>query len=88
MKEPVERIAAFVDDLLHGRRPRRFQASPEELETLQVAAEIRSAQPAADLPTHDDTHEWHLAGSGRCPGSAVRAGLAVFQWSGRGVCRE
>lgn len=51
MKEPVERIAAFVDDLLHGRRPRRFQASPEELETLQVAAEIRSAQPAADLPT-------------------------------------
>jgi cytochrome b6-f complex iron-sulfur subunit len=51
VKEPVERIAAFVDDLLHGRRPRRFQASSEELETLQVAAEIRSAQPAADLPT-------------------------------------
>jgi cytochrome b6-f complex iron-sulfur subunit len=51
VKTPVERIAAFVDDLVYGRRPRRFRASPEDLETLQVAAEIRSAQPAADLPT-------------------------------------
>jgi cytochrome b6-f complex iron-sulfur subunit len=50
MKRPVDRIAAFVDDLIHGRRPRRFKASAEEMQALQGAAALRSAQPGADLP--------------------------------------
>ncbi len=53
MRNPVDRIAAFVDDLIHNRRPRRFKASPEEMEALQGAAALRSAQPGADLPDAD-----------------------------------
>jgi cytochrome b6-f complex iron-sulfur subunit len=53
MRGPVERIAAFVEDLLHNRRPRRFQASAEEMEALQGAAAMRSVQPGSDLPAGD-----------------------------------
>jgi nitrite reductase/ring-hydroxylating ferredoxin subunit len=50
VRSPVDRIAAFVDDLVHNRRPRRFDASAEEMQALQGAAALRSAQPGADLP--------------------------------------
>jgi nitrite reductase/ring-hydroxylating ferredoxin subunit len=50
MSGPVERLAIFVDDLVHNRRPRRFQASPEEIDALRAAAELRSVQPGSDLP--------------------------------------
>jgi nitrite reductase/ring-hydroxylating ferredoxin subunit len=50
MRSPVERIAAFVEDLIHNRRPRRFKASAEEMEALRSAAELRSVQPGSDLP--------------------------------------
>ena len=53
MKTSVDRIAAFVDDLIHNRRPRRFKASAEEMTTLQAAAALRSVQPGADLPNRD-----------------------------------
>ena len=53
MRTPVERIAAFVDQLLHNRRPRRFKASGEEIEALRAAAELRSVQPGSDLPDRD-----------------------------------
>jgi len=43
-------VTGFVDDLLRRRRPRRFQASPEELEALAAAAELAPARPGADLP--------------------------------------
>ena len=50
MRTPVDRIAAFVDDLIHNRRPRRFRASAEEMQALHGAAALRAAQPGADLP--------------------------------------
>ena len=53
MRSPIDRIAAFVDDLMHNRRPRRFQASAEEMQALQGAAALRSVQPGADLPSSD-----------------------------------
>jgi nitrite reductase/ring-hydroxylating ferredoxin subunit len=53
MRSPVDRMAAFVDDLIHNRRPRRFEASSEDVQALQGAALMRSAQPGADLPDSD-----------------------------------
>jgi cytochrome b6-f complex iron-sulfur subunit len=46
----TDRIARFVDDLLHGRRPRRFKASPEEMDAMTAAATMVSARVGADLP--------------------------------------
>jgi nitrite reductase/ring-hydroxylating ferredoxin subunit len=53
LKSPVDRIAAFVDDLVRNRRPRRFKASADEMEALRAAAELRSVQAGADLPNSD-----------------------------------
>src|SRR6202043_3624208 len=53
MRSPIDRMAAFADDLIHNRRPRRFKASSEDAQALQGAALIRSAQPGADLPDSD-----------------------------------
>ena len=47
---PADRVARFVDDLLHGRRPRRFNASSEEVEAMTAAAAMVSARVGADLP--------------------------------------
>jgi len=47
---PADRVARFVDDLLHGRRPRRFNASQEEVEAMSAAAGMVSARVGADLP--------------------------------------
>src|ERR1700682_2264315 len=46
----ADRVARFVDDLLHGRRPRRFNASPEELDAMKAASTMVSARVGADLP--------------------------------------
>ena len=46
----ADRVARFVDDLLHGRRPRRFNASPEELAAMKAASTMVSARVGADLP--------------------------------------
>jgi nitrite reductase/ring-hydroxylating ferredoxin subunit len=46
----ARRVSAFVDDLLRNRRPRRFRASPDELEAMRAAVRLRSARTGADLP--------------------------------------
>jgi len=46
----VDRVAKFVDDLLQGRRPRRFKASEEEAEAMAAAAGLVAARAGADLP--------------------------------------
>ena len=51
MRGPVDRIAAFVEDLVRNRRPCRFKASPEEMDALGAAAELAAARPGADLPS-------------------------------------
>lgn len=50
MKDPADRVARFVDDLLRGRRPHRFEASPEEAEAMTAAAGLAAARVASDLP--------------------------------------
>ena len=50
MRNPVDRIAAFVEDLIRNRRPRRFIASTEEMVVLRAAAELSAARPGANLP--------------------------------------
>ncbi len=46
----ADRVARFVDDLLHGRRPRRFTASPEEAEAMTAAAGLVAGRVGADIP--------------------------------------
>jgi cytochrome b6-f complex iron-sulfur subunit len=50
MKESADRVARFVDDLLHGRRPRRFEATQEEAEAMTAAASLSAARVGADVP--------------------------------------
>ena len=50
MRNPVDLVAQFVDDLLRGRRPRRFIATPEDVEALGAASELASLRPGSDLP--------------------------------------
>ena len=50
MNTSADRVAQFVDDLLHGRRPRRFKASPDEAEAMVAAAGLAAARVGADLP--------------------------------------
>ncbi len=49
-ESPADRVARFVDDLLHRRRPRRFAASEDELAAMSAAAGMASARVGADLP--------------------------------------
>jgi cytochrome b6-f complex iron-sulfur subunit len=50
MKESADRVARFIDDLLHGRRPHRFEATPEEAEAMTAAARLAAARVGADVP--------------------------------------
>jgi cytochrome b6-f complex iron-sulfur subunit len=47
---PADRVARFVDDLLHGRRPRRFSASKEEAQAMTAAAGLVAGRVGADIP--------------------------------------
>jgi len=51
MRSPVDRIAAFVEDLIRNRRPRRFIASAEEMVVLRAAAVLSAARPGANRPS-------------------------------------
>lgn len=53
MRSPVDRIAAFVEDLIRYRRPRRFNASPQEMVVVRAAAELSAARPGANLPRRE-----------------------------------
>ena len=50
MKESADRVARFVDELLHGRRPHRFEATQEEAEAMVAAASLNAARVGADVP--------------------------------------
>ncbi len=50
MKDSADRVARFVDDLLHGRRPHRFEATQEEAEAMTAAAGLSAARVGADVP--------------------------------------
>src|SRR5712692_4204897 len=46
----ADRVARFVYDLLHGRRPRRFAASEEEIQAMTAAAGLVAGRVGADIP--------------------------------------
>jgi len=50
MKDSADRVARFVDELLHGRRPHRFEATQEEAEAMAAAATLSAARVGADVP--------------------------------------
>jgi cytochrome b6-f complex iron-sulfur subunit len=50
MKESADRVARFVDELLRGRRPHRFEATQEEAEAMMAAAKLSAARVGADVP--------------------------------------
>jgi cytochrome b6-f complex iron-sulfur subunit len=63
LKESADRVARFVDELLHGRRPHRFEATQEEAEAMTAAAGLSAARVGADVPDKaalDRIHQ-HLA---------------------------
>jgi cytochrome b6-f complex iron-sulfur subunit len=43
-------LRRYVEDLLHGRRPRGFAATEDDVATLQAAITLRAAGPGADGP--------------------------------------
>jgi hypothetical protein len=53
MSGPIDRIARYVEDLIHNRRPRRFKASPADVAALRAAAELNAARPGVDLPDRE-----------------------------------
>ncbi len=46
----ADRVAGYVDDILHGRRPRRFAATDEEMEAISAAAGLVAGRVGSDLP--------------------------------------
>ena len=48
MPDAVNRMAAFVEALLNGRRPPRFPVECEDGGLLRVAAAICAATPGSD----------------------------------------
>jgi cytochrome b6-f complex iron-sulfur subunit len=49
--ERVGQVAAFVDDLLKGRRPQRFAAHADDADALRAAAALAAAKLGADEPS-------------------------------------
>jgi hypothetical protein len=52
-------LSAFLDALAAGRRPRSFQADPEEAEMLRVAIALRAARPGDAIPDETFVAELH-----------------------------
>lgn len=50
MSKDYDRVNAFVDRLLADKRSRRYPATPEEFEAIQVAIRLRAARPGSELP--------------------------------------
>jgi hypothetical protein len=59
MRGPVDRIAAFVEDVIHNRRPCRFKASPDEMAALRAAAELAALRPGANHPNRQFLENVH-----------------------------
>ena len=70
-KSPVERVGAFVEDLLRGRRPRRFVATEDELGAMQAAAGLAAGRVGADLPSKEALDRIHQELARRMDDSAI-----------------
>ena len=50
MNRKSRRVDRWIDDLLHGRWPRRMRGAQEEADVLRAAIEMRMGTPDAGLP--------------------------------------
>jgi hypothetical protein len=55
----TRRLSAYIDALTAGRRPRSFQADPEDVEMLRVAIALRAARPGDAVPDETFVAELH-----------------------------
>jgi cytochrome b6-f complex iron-sulfur subunit len=57
-------LRRYVEDLLHGRRPRGFAAAEDDVATLRTAITLRAARPGDDAPRTEfvDALQHQLAG--------------------------
>ena len=55
----TRRLSSFLDALAAGRRPRSFQADPEDVEMLRVAIALRAARPGDAMPDETFVAELH-----------------------------
>ena len=55
----TRRLSVFLDALVAGRRPRPFQADPEDVEMLRVAIALRAARPGDAVPDENFVAELH-----------------------------
>jgi hypothetical protein len=55
----TRRLSAFLDALAAGRRPRSFEADPEDVEMLRVAIALRAARPGDAVPDETFVAELH-----------------------------
>ena len=52
-------LRRYVEDLLHGRRPRRFRADDADLGELRTAITLRAARPGDDAPAEEFVSALH-----------------------------
>jgi hypothetical protein len=55
----TRRVSAFLDALSAGRRPRSFEADPEDADMLRVAIALRAARPGDAKPDENFVAELH-----------------------------
>ena len=45
------RLRRFIDDLVAGKRPKSFRATPEDAELVRTALDLKAARPGEDAPS-------------------------------------
>jgi hypothetical protein len=55
----TRRLTAFLDALVAGRRPRPFEADPEDVEMVRAAIALRAARPGDATPDENFVAELH-----------------------------
>jgi cytochrome b6-f complex iron-sulfur subunit len=58
-ESPADRVGRFVEDLLRGRRPRRFVATEDEQKAMLAAAGLATGRVGADLPSKEALDRIH-----------------------------
>jgi cytochrome b6-f complex iron-sulfur subunit len=55
----VRRVSAFIDALLHNRRPPRFDPDADDVAAMRAAVELHAAQPGATIPSSEFVADLH-----------------------------
>lgn len=73
----------YVEDPLHGRRPRPFDADGVEAAQVRTAIELRAARTASDAPSEHFLTDLHRGLAALMPGGRLARG--PLGWIHRGV---